>query len=742
MGSKEDIQPAANSNYKGWLDEVRIFYGSLTSNQIQQSVYQEIKQNGTFVQGTLIEKDIIDFTNDSKVLWTDLASYYPMTNILNSKLIDQSSYNIDAFLYNIQSALPQSAPIPYETGDNGDWTDENTWLHGDVWDIEDVQNNKDWIIVKLNDNVTTINSHITLGMFMGSKRTLTVENDNSITNNWYLQLDGTIDLKNDSQLIQGMDSDLVTSDEGKILRRQEGNSNFYWYNYWASPVGAISTTTLSNNNTSSNNENNTSFNLEMLKDSNGDDIVFTSAFHEGGMVSDRWLYSYLNGQTFWDWITLTPSSDIASGVGYTQKGTGIDSNPDPLITEQQYTFAGKPNNGTILISSDDVDDDGDNESEQDVTLTTTFVGNPYPSALDARQFIEDNEGVIGGALYIWEQWSATSHILEEYEGGYGTINNATTERAYQWNDPNPDPDESPFARKPTFYIPVAQGFFVEVVNDGDNEVLSAEDDIEFNNGQRVFIKESDADGIDPNNGSVFFRDGNPDTDNSSQNIGMIRLELKVSNGNSRSFVLAFSDITTDGYDYGYDARTIDPQVDDLNSFLGDEKMIIQSFGPITDDKVVDLVFNSTGNYDYALEIVEIVNLQDDRPIYLRDNLTNTYFNLQSGAYNFSSDIAGEDSDRFDIVFEEETLSNEDELYNDVLIFVNNASKRLYVKGLTEPIENLFLTNILGQNIIDFKNIDNNSLENGLYIGELSSGLYMVNFTSQDNLHISKKIILD
>ena len=72
-----------------------------------------------------------------------------------------------------------------------------------------------------------------------------------------------------------------------------------------------------------------------------------------------------------------------------------------------------------------------------------------------------------------------------YEGGYGYINLTGTERAYQHpnialSDPtNPD---NRGIKTPTNFIPVGQAFFVEVVNDGN---------IEFNNGQRVFIKESD-----------------------------------------------------------------------------------------------------------------------------------------------------------------------------------------------------------------------------------------------------------
>ncbi len=365
---------------------------------------------------------------------------------------------------------------------------KRTWLHGDVWDIEDVANNKDWSIVHLHDNVTTAASHKHLGLIIDAGKTFTVgdtgldDQDFEINNTWYLELNGTIDLQDDSQLIQGLNSDLVTGANGKILRRQEGTSNKFWYNYWSSPVGSLGATTLTDNNGSTNNANNTPFNLDMIKDGNGADIDFTTAYDEIGKISTYWLYTFQNGITYWNWERFAPTDAIPPGFGYTQKGIGNGG------TEQQYIFEGKPNNGTILIAGDDVDgDDGEfTESVQDVTYTSSLVGNPYPSALDAIQFIDDNipaaGGITSGTIRLWEQWAANTHYLAYYEGGYGFINKLETVRAYQHENIPIDGGGGEGIKRPTNYIPVGQSFFVEVIADGD---------IEFNNGQRVFIKESD-----------------------------------------------------------------------------------------------------------------------------------------------------------------------------------------------------------------------------------------------------------
>ncbi len=146
------------------------------------------------------------------------------------------------------------------------------WKHGNVWDIENLdeavnfitdESPAPWAIVKIHDNIT-INQYMSgIGMVIDENRTLTVAADNELENNWYLELNGTIDLLGDSQLVQTENSELAVSSFGNILRRQEGTSNPYWYNYWSSPIGQLSVT-----------QNNTPFSLGILKDENDEDIKF------------------------------------------------------------------------------------------------------------------------------------------------------------------------------------------------------------------------------------------------------------------------------------------------------------------------------------------------------------------------------------------------------------------------------------------------------------------------------------
>ncbi|MBT8304811.1 MAG: T9SS type A sorting domain-containing protein, partial [Bacteroidia bacterium] len=64
------------------------------------------------------------------------------------------------------------------------------------------------------------------------------------------------------------------------------------------------------------------------------------------------------------------------------------------------------------------------------------------------------------------------------------------------------------------------------------------------------------------------------------------------------------------------------------------------------------------------------------------------------------------------------------------------------KGLQEQAKSLRITNMLGQVVRTFNEVSSPSLQNGVQLGELSSGVYLVNLISESNLKLDKKIIID
>ncbi|MFD0990733.1 LamG-like jellyroll fold domain-containing protein [Mariniflexile jejuense] len=721
--------------FKGDIDEVRVFNSLLTKDQIQRMVYQEIENNSGYVKGKIVNKDIVDIATSNKIPWAKLLAYYPMTNIKTGVTLDYSSYGRTIRLHNIRTIEEQTAPMPYVTASNGAWTSTSTWLNGNVWDIENIAGNKNWSIIKIANNITACHPIKTLGLVIDSSKTLTVQSDNVIENSWYFELNGTLDLLGDSQLIQTTTSDLVTSATGKVLRRQEGTSNAFRYNYWSSPVGTIGTTSLTNNNATTNNTNNAPFKLNMLKDETGTNFQFTSAYDQTGKISTTWLYTYKNGLTYWDWVSITPTTNLNPGVGYTQKGTGNAG------LQQQYIFEGKPNNGTILVN---VTDKGGAGSVTSVSKTEYLLGNPYPSALDIHKFIDDNVGVINGTLLLWQQWAGDSHYLDEYKGGYAQVNKLGSCRAFQfvgfYGANNGSQDGTIL---PTKYLPVGQAFMTEIIANGN---------VVFKNSQRVFIKESDANGT-YNNGSTFLKSGTSKSKSTSETeieqanvMQKMRLEFNSVVGPKmrREVLLGFSELTSDGFDYGYDAECDDASNNDFNLNLDGKNMNMQAYSSITNDKVIPLNFKSSGNNTFEIKATEFESIDENQEIYLRDNATDTYFDLKQGtAYRFTS-AQGKFNTRFELVFQskQQSLSAEEATITENFIYYQGTTNTLYGKKLNTSIDKLSIVDMRGQIVQEFTNVSQETLNNGIKISNVSTGAYIAWFKAETGQVITKKIIVN
>ena len=223
--------------FKGEIEEVRVFNKALTDDELQKMVYQELDAVNSFNSGTVIPRDI------SPTICANLVRYYRMDVFKDDIIDDLTTPAIDvgsgAKMYNFKNIYPQTAPLPYETRADGDWSNVTTWLHGDVWDIASEATNKDWAIVHVKNDLTTSQRHSTSGLIVDVGKKLSIESSKELKNTWYLELDGAIDLDDESQLVQTENSILDQDSGGFIERDQQGTANSFNYNYWSSSVGSI-----------------------------------------------------------------------------------------------------------------------------------------------------------------------------------------------------------------------------------------------------------------------------------------------------------------------------------------------------------------------------------------------------------------------------------------------------------------------------------------------------------------------
>uniref|UniRef100_UPI00037138BC T9SS type A sorting domain-containing protein n=1 Tax=Algibacter luteus TaxID=1178825 RepID=UPI00037138BC len=209
-------------------------------------------------------------------------------------------------------------------------------------------------------------------------------------------------------------------------------------------------------------------------------------------------------------------------------------------------------------------------------------------------------------------------------------------------------------------------------------------------------------------------------------------------------LLGFSTQTTDAFDYGYDAINTETRNNDLNLDLEGKNMNIQAYGPITADKVVPLNFKSSGENSFEIRITEKDNLEESQEIYLRDNLTGTYFDLtQDAAYSFSS-AQGIFNDRFEIVFqsEQQSLSTEESMVTENYIYYQNTTNTLFVKKLNSAVSKLSLINMRGQTVLELLDVSTEQLQNGIPFNNIATGAYVVCMRTEANEVLTKKVIVN
>lgn len=719
--SKTDIRDL----FKGDIDELRMWNKEVSQSEIRFIMNQEILITGvSSTKGTIIPTTVTK--NDISTLnWNNLFAYYSMNSYIGTHL-DDDSQNINRGSLVIPDKISinvQTAPMPYVSNATGAWSTNATWQNGASQDIPyslsivDSTTPIAWNIIKSRHDISSTGNLEVLGLFV-ENNTLSINNDTKLEVTHHLRVASKIKFAGKSQLLQRFNSDLDPTSPGNIERDQLGQKSMFNYNYWCSPVGTI-------NSTSNNNTYTVSGVMRDGTTTTPQTILWTNGFNGNPTtpavtLSTYWIYKFQNlSPTYANWQYIGQNGSLNAGQGFTLKGSNTTS------ANQNYTFLGKPNNGTITTPI----------APNNLILT----GNPYSSALDATQFLNDNTASTTKTIYFWQHYdSNNSHVTSQYQGGYATRNLTGS------TPPISPPGISGLgssSKTQNQYIAVGQGFFIFGSATGGNII--------FNNNQREFTKE---DNIASNTifkntagkaaATVNHFDKNEDFQATADSFSKLRLSFTGADAANRQVLLGFmNENATSAIDLGYDAEHIDMQPSDMYFLNTGKKLNIAGEGFFTIETVLPIGVKNSELGLVSFKLDEKLNFDLNQEIFIHDLLLDSYTNLNVTNYNLVLP-QGTFEERFTIVFKNNAiLSNQNftSIESIKMIYSNDQSSiAIQNNVLDTTVEKVILYNMLGQQISDYT-IENQSQTNIIIpIKVLSTGTYIVTMKTNKGL-TSRKI---
>ncbi|WP_407557387.1 T9SS type A sorting domain-containing protein [Winogradskyella sp. 4-2091] len=508
---------------------------------------------------------------------------------------------------------------------------------------------------------------------------LTQQTNASLTIEDVIQIDpnGDLELTDGSSIIQITDVNVNKNTGTARVQRKVDGLNNYDYVYWSSPVDV--------------------FDIEDISPGTSNSLIF------------EWIPTVANGTAGNHGNWTNTSEDMELGKGYIVRGLSGTS-----ITNTAE-FNGTLNNGKISYPIYRGTYTGANYAGTANTATSeddnwNLLGNPYPSAISLKDFVDANPA-IDGTLYFWQHSTPVSSSIDTpfYEG-----------YAYNYSDTDYLAANSLGSTPPGFndYIASGQGFFALMLDSAPTN-----SNVTFSNTMR---------GNYANDG--FYRSAD------TQEKHRIWLDLVREDNTALSTLVGYITDATDGIDRLYDGYSINKGGDQFYSLVADEKLAIQAKGiPFVDTDTIPLGFKTSnaGSLTISINQLDGMFVNSDENIYLEDTQLNVIHDLRANPYSFTT-TEGEINDRFILRFTNQALSIKDE---EIISDLDIRSINDYIK-VTSNLNSIIsfeLFDLTGRLIHQNLKIDNTNYS--LPTNNLSTGPYFVKISLQNGAAVSKKIVI-
>ncbi|HEX9600767.1 MAG TPA: hypothetical protein VF985_04705 [Mariniflexile sp.] len=552
-----------------------------------------------------------------------------------------------------------------------------------------------------------------------------IEVENELT----LDAGSTINVEPYAAFVQNNDASTNSISGDIFVSKETAPMNaWYEYTYWSSPVsGAQIEVALSDSPSNRRFKFNGQNFLDAYAESNNN--------NDGSTLGQDDIDDNNN-----DWQWVAGNTVMQAGIGYATTLTEFAYNIAPGTSNKKIrvTFEGPFNNGeyTVPIYR--------NDSELN-DYNWNFIGNPYPSAIDADLFLAVNSdvatdvsgtGYTDGAIFLWSQNTPPSdttngnQALNFSNDDYAIIN-VTGQLA------------GGDGVEPSRLIPSGQGFFVSF-SDAATPLSSsvnvnghtiAQGEIVFNNSMRVK-------GATDN--SQFFKNINTKGKSNTSTANKLWLNLTSDNGVFNQILVGYVNGATNGDDgVSYDTNKYSAKGAILYSTIegSNKKFAIQGkdANSINEDEIINLGFKSTISVATLFKL-SVAKVEGDflncHTIYLKDKLLNKVHCLSTSDYTFTSAV-GEFNNRFEIAFSDQALTVED-------AFLNNNSLRIvelendYVQFTTSnnlSIKAVSIHDLLGRQLYHFTG---ESTSETYKISNLNNSVFIAKVELSNGRVISKK----
>ena len=533
-----------------------------------------------------------------------------------------------------------------------------TWLPGGTPPTSSIK-----AVIDGNYNIGTNGNIETCECLIKSGRTLDVTTGAVVTSNAYLEIqsnltnNGILNIANNASLIQVNDAAINSGNPVNVVRTTTPYQQ-YDYTYVSSPVVGTFAPYITNN-----------WRMDyafLFNTGNFQDITTAAT---GAAPAD----GFDDNSNAWQLVNS--ASQMTEGVGYAIMAPTAGTFP----ATNSITYSGKVNNGIINVPL---------ALSQNAASTIddfNLIGNPYPSAISATDFINNNAN-ISGTLYFWTHVADVSNV----NPGPDVYNFITDDYAlFNLTGGTRSSLTTPFSPVPSGFIASGQGFFVEA-NTATN--------VTFNNILRNKTH------INTN----FYRNSNSGIVGQSDRF-WLNLQGVDQGFFSQQLIGYFPEASQD-FDRGYDG-IINPSQNSVSfySIMNSDKYRIQGRGNFDQNDIIPLGFSCkvAGNYIINLDEKEGLFLDIQTDIFLQDNLLNIVHDLKQTPYSFVTSNGIFDNRftlRYTNVLSSTNFSN---IENNVKVITGN--EKIGIKSYLEPIEKVLVFDILGRKIIEKNNINQNEV---------------------------------